>query len=1103
MATNIGEISLVASIDASAYDSGAKRIEAANSKMAESTGGMSKRFAAGWGIVSGIASNVAGRALDAVQDAVGDTVKRVDTMNNFPKIMKNFGFSAADSAKQVKRMSDRLTGLPTSLDAITGSVQKIAPMSKSLAAATDTSLALNDALLAGGKSMGMQSDALEQYTQMLSVGKVDMQAWRSVVNAMPGQMNMLAVSLLGANHNQMDLYNAMKDGTVTFGQLNDAMVNLDKNGANGFASFAQQAKDATGGISTQATNMRTALVRGLANVFQVIQPQLVSGMQLATQTINKSFTWVTGAFTGLVSFIQSGDVVGAFSKAFNVQPNSAMADILKGMRDGIADFISVVAKDLPTALSSIKDFSGKAVNYLAGMVKWAADNRDWLLPMITGMGVFVGQLKLMYAVSAAGGMVNLAKDVLTGGAAFKSLLGVFNMVRDGWAGLTLVFEANPWGLLIAGIAAVVAGLVWFFSQTDTGKRIWSGFVNWLTGVWQGVSSFFSGLWSGIVNVFNAAASGVTAVWQVAVGVLTGVWNGLVTAAKFAFVLIGTVILTPIQIAVNALAAVFNWLNTNVVQPVWNAISAAVSAAWNWINASVFGPMMAGIHAVGDVFNWLNVNVVQPVWNGIRTAFGTAWNWIKTVVIDAWNREIRGWGIVFNFLLHGVVEPVWNGIRGAFGAAWNWIENSVINPFKRGVNALGNAFTGMKDMAAKAFDSLKNAAATPVRWIVNVVYTNGIQKVWNGLANAVGLNLKLPDSHFATGGIMPGYTPGRDNQLIAVGGGESIMRPEWTRAVGSDYVNTMNAAARSGGIGGVRNVLGYSVGGVVGGAWDSIKRGASGLWNGTKKVAGNVWDGVKKVASGVADFISDPVGTIRRMIEGPVKGMLNGIGSGQWGSILAQLPVKVIGGLIDKAKDLVSKMGAGDYKAGAGVAQWTPQVLQALSMLGQPAGLLNTVLRRMNQESGGNPHARNDWDSNAKAGMPSQGLMQTIPSTFAAYAGPFVGRGILDPLANIYAGLNYALHRYGSLDALNRPGGYASGGIVPMLASGGRIVGRGHAIVGEDGPEFLDLPVGATVTPLRTGKSGDNGGDVYVTINGANDPMGDVQEINRQLAFKKA
>jgi hypothetical protein len=104
------------------------------------------------------------------------------------------------------------------------------------------------------------------------------------------------------------------------------------------------------------------------------------------------------------------------------------------------------------------------------------------------------------------------------------------------------------------------------------------------------------------------------------------------------------------------------------------------------------------------------------------------------------------------------------------------------------------------------------------------------------------------------------------------------------------------------------------------------------------------------------------------------------------------------------------------------------VSQVLGMLGLSPILLGKVLSQMSTESGGNPGAINLTDSNALAGHPSQGLMQVIPGTFAAYAGPFAGLGILNPLANIYAGLNYAAHRYGpGLAGLGEGHGYDSGG----------------------------------------------------------------------------
>jgi SLT domain-containing protein len=134
--------------------------------------------------------------------------------------------------------------------------------------------------------------------------------------------------------------------------------------------------------------------------------------------------------------------------------------------------------------------------------------------------------------------------------------------------------------------------------------------------------------------------------------------------------------------------------------------------------------------------------------------------------------------------------------------------------------------------------------------------------------------------------------------------------------------------------------------------------------------------------------------------------------------------------VDVSKTKIPEFIPAMTGGGGNVQRWAPLVLQALAMLGQPSSLLGSVLRRMNQESGGNPRAINNWDSNAAKGTPSMGLMQTIGPTFAAYAGRFASRGIWDPFANIYAGLNYAIHRYGSLRAaMDKAGGYKLGGLV--------------------------------------------------------------------------
>jgi hypothetical protein len=94
----------------------------------------------------------------------------------------------------------------------------------------------------------------------------------------------------------------------------------------------------------------------------------------------------------------------------------------------------------------------------------------------------------------------------------------------------------------------------------------------------------------------------------------------------------------------------------------------------------------------------------------------------------------------------------------------------------------------------------------------------------------------------------------------------------------------------------------------------------------------------------------------------------------------------------------------------GLNGWIAEALQIMDM---PQSYAPSLRKIIMSESGGNPRAINTWDSNARRGTPSQGLMQTIPSTFRAYVHPSLrGRSITDPVANITAGVRYMIANYG-------------------------------------------------------------------------------------------
>ncbi|MEU3825230.1 transglycosylase SLT domain-containing protein [Streptomyces sp. NPDC029080] len=263
--------------------------------------------------------------------------------------------------------------------------------------------------------------------------------------------------------------------------------------------------------------------------------------------------------------------------------------------------------------------------------------------------------------------------------------------------------------------------------------------------------------------------------------------------------------------------------------------------------------------------------------------------------------------------------------------------------------------------------------------------------------------------------------------------------------------------------------------------------------------GGLWDSVKSIVGGAKDLITDPVGSVTKTIDA-----LWDVGTGEINQIVdmvkavksfAESPkdyaMTVLGdvyetgkealpntkGLFDfskddkvnakKPSDIAEKYSIED-PPGSGVQRWKPSVQRVLKELGLSLSYTDLVLHRIQVESGGNPSAINTWDSNAKAGYPSQGLLQTIPQTFNAYAGPYKKLGMYNGLASIYAGLNYAVHRYGSgwPKALSGTKGYWTG---TNSAS------PGIALVGERGPELIDFSGGERVynnrdtTDLLSGK----------------------------------
>lgn len=342
-------------------------------KNADSAGGKVSKFGkiatAAFGAWQEVGRKAVNAVFSAVSSNVDGAVRRLDTLNNFPKVMESLGFSAEDAKKGIDALANGIDHLPTTLDAVASQAQQFVPMTNNIDKAAQVTLALNNAMAAGGKSAEIQQNAIAQWTKAMAKGKPDFEMWQSLVQAAPAQMDQLAKSMMGATANQNDLYEAMKSGRISVSEVNDKMIELT-NAADGFDiagrhydNFAEQAKNASAGIQMSLLNVRAAIQRNLANAmdaFDKLSERFggISGIiSSAIPAINEFGSKVTSMLSGDISF-EDGmksliDSISSGARQFVNEGANIIGKIIDGLNKAAPNLIAAAGVALSNLIATI------------------------------------------------------------------------------------------------------------------------------------------------------------------------------------------------------------------------------------------------------------------------------------------------------------------------------------------------------------------------------------------------------------------------------------------------------------------------------------------------------------------------------------------------------------------------------------------------------------------------------------------------------------------------------------------------------------------------------------------------------------------------------
>nr|DAK45121.1 MAG TPA: Minor tail protein [Caudoviricetes sp.] len=901
------------------------------------------------------AAGVAVAGLASVIGAnLGGAVQRADQLFTFPRVMANIGYSAEEADKQINRISDSLDGLPTATDEIVRMVQGIAPLTGDLTKATDISLAMNNALLAGGASTTLAANAMEQYRQQMAVGKVDMMAWRSMTNAMPGQMNQLAQSILGAESNSTLLYAAMKDGTVTFEDFNNALLKLNSEGMDGVASFDTQARTATLGIGTAFTNAGNRIRKAMAEIIKAI------GVKEIADKIN--------ALTdGIVGFGKNvGDVItrikgsGGFSQLG--QTLGGLLPVIGGLAGALGPLLTQIPL-IGGVFSGLTGPVGIVIGLFTSMMTHSQLLRDAIGNAFTTLGQAFQSPAISGALQALGSQLGTIAGIL--GDSLGSALNVVAPLLANMAQTIIPVLAQVVGQLVAAATPIVTSI--FGALT----RVMAALLPPLTQIAATVLPLLGQMFSMVAAAVAPVIDQIANILVQALNLLMPILMNLVNAVMPVIVQVIAAIMPPLQRVISAVMSVIS----AILPPLVSIIGTVISVITPIIAAVL--PVLANL--IGTVINWISS------WISVMSSLLVP---VINVVASVINVAVKAIGAIWMWLWNNVISPVINWITNKIQGWSDFLTNTVKPAITNIVNGIKDAFNGMKDGISTAFDKIKGAAAKPINFVINTVYTNGIKWLVDKVMEKLGLELRMPTispiAGYATGGVLPGYTPGRDvyhfvspdgGGSLALSGGEAIMRPEWTRAVGGPrMVAAMNWAARRGRPipGGDAGINAFADGGI----WGSLKSGAKSAWN---------W--VSDKASKAADIIADPLGAVENLIRVPVNKLIDGgnFGGAFWEAGKA-IPGKIVDGVADYLKDKTEHMVASDLVGQARLAIGTPYVWGGVDVPGgvDCSGLIVWALRALGHNVP--RHTASTFQANSTPGNPN------VPGTLLFWGGSVGGGG---------------------------------------------------------------------------------------------------------------
>lgn len=678
-------------------------------------------------IVAGVGvTKVIGASMNVLSSSLDGAINRFDTMQSYPKVMKSLGFSVEQSQKSVAKLNQSVQGLPTSLADVVTTSKSLSAVTGNIDKATDTTIALNHAFLASGSSSEDASRGLQQYSQMLAKGTVDMQSWRTLQETMAPALTKVSKKLGIAGGDANELYEALQNGTITFDQFNDAMIECDTE----TGGFADTALEASKGIKTSMTNIKSAVqnleqgfmsamnnmlkskaMGGLVDNLEKIKSKIYDFRNSIMETKDDGLTWdfkpgvmenVSKAMDWLADRANNAKAMiqqfyEGFMKTDAVQNAITMFDKIKDAIGNVMDKLQdskvfeQLGQDIGNIIAKVEDVTSKIADFVSNLKTENVKKFAGAVKLLAG--AFVG-IKVGSKVSSMiGGVVGSAQS------GYSKLKSIIDKIK-GVGGTEGAPTSSPSS---SGVPDIGNASIQTAQKTSKAAQI-------INSAFEGISNVISSVCEGAKGIITSLGDAISNVFE-------GLGNGIKSALEGVGTVIesfGTAISTVAQGIGQGLATAFTGLGTAIamVPPTtWLALAAAIlatGAAMALVGSQGEGLQMV-LEGVADVVSACGP-VIKDVFEGISD------------VIQSFGETVSG---ILNSV-SGVIKSIGQSALNA-GKGFKQLANGIkiitslnlidmgasLGAVAVGIGAIATASSGMGDTGAQMM-----ALATALTMIVS-------------------------------------------------------------------------------------------------------------------------------------------------------------------------------------------------------------------------------------------------------------------------------------------------------------------------------------------------------------------------------------------------